>query len=243
MKNYLLLCLLLVLSYPHQAEAQVPIAVDLDIATFAYSEEESLLDIYLSFGAETLNYFPDSTGFKSDLPLAFSIIPSSVGQLDVETNEPIWTDAVNLSFAMADTAGIQQGQHFIHQVRTSVPPGEYELSVSIPEDIISGRRAIEIRRDVLVNDFSDSKIKVSDITLATLIGKSEDRNNPFYRNGLMIPPNPNLLYGEALPQIFYYTEVYNLTADDGDSKYTAYSSDLSIRKDWLVDRIYFISLS
>ncbi len=223
MKNTLLLSALLIASLSSRANAQLPIAVDMDVATFAYSDTESILDIYMSFGAETLSYYTDSTGFRSDLPLSFSVKPSSVGQLDVESVDPIWADAINLSFALSDTAGIEQGQHFIHQLRTVVPPGEYELSINIPEDLVKGRRSIEIRRDLIVNNFSDEGARLSEMTLATSIRSSKDRENLFYRNGLIIQPNPNLLYGEALPQLFFYAEAYNLLPTDDETKYTSLS--------------------
>ena len=50
----------------------------------------------------------------------------------------------------------------------------------------------------------------SDITLASQIRRSEDREDAFYKNGLYILPNARQLYGEGAATLFYYAEAYNL---------------------------------
>ena len=206
--------------------AQAPdvelVEVDVDHAAFAYDGAQSLLEVYLAFGAATLPYEADPGGFRARLPLDLAVVRSTEATLDETPLDPVWQDSLTLSFVLADTAGLAQGQYFVHQTRLPVQPGEYELRVKVPADQARGRRELELRRDVLVPDFGQQDlVRLSDVTLASQIVRSDDRDDLFYKNGLVIRPNANQIYGEGLPDLFYYAEAYNTDqiADDA-GRYT-----------------------
>lgn len=205
---------------PARGWAQAP-QVDLDYATFAYTDDTSLLELYFAFAADALAFQPDSTGFRTSLPLHLNLAQSTITQLNAPPSEPVWADTLLIAFAVADTLLIQPGQHFVHQARTQVVPGEYELTIRIPAG--PGRPAVTQSRDVVVPDYQATKqARLSDITLATAIRRSQDRNDLFFKNGLSIQPNPNLLYGSGLTKLYYYMEAYHLDQAIPDSSYTAY---------------------
>ena len=208
-----------------RAQQVVPVQIDLDHAAFALEESTSLLELYLSFEAATLHYEAAEQGFLAELPVGMAMVRSTQAGMSDAPEDPVWQDNLNLSFLMADTTGLAEGQHFVHQVRAAVPPGEYELRVTVPEDSDIGRVGVEMRRDVLVPDFSGSElVRVSDITLASSISQSQERESLFWKNGLVIRPNANQLFGSGLNTLFYYTEVYNLDAmGSGTGKYTAFT--------------------
>ena len=61
----------------------------------------------------------------------------------------------------------------------------------------------------------------SDITLASEIKRSDDREDDFYKNGLSILPNARELFGEGVSTLFYYAEVYNAGCSSPEaSEYT-----------------------
>ena len=204
---------------------QAPVQIDLDHASFALEADASLVEFYLSFEAATLSYAATEQGFLAELPVGMSIVRSTQAGMGDSPEEPVWQDELNLSFLMADTTGLAEGQHFVHQVRAAIPPGEYELQVEVPEDPSRERVGVEMRRDVLVPDFTgDGLVGVSDVTLASSIQQSDDRDNLFWKNGLLIRPNANQLFGSGLNTLFYYAEVYNLdqlTSNTG--KYTVFT--------------------
>ncbi|MDX1741412.1 MAG: GWxTD domain-containing protein, partial [Rhodothermales bacterium] len=151
------------------------------------------------------------------LPLQLILRRSTQSGVEGGVDETVWSDSLNLSFVVPDTSGFVQGQHFLHQVRTAVPPGEYELDIVLSPDESAGRPEVRMRRDVVVPSYVFGNLpSVSDITLASSIEPSEDRESPFYKNGLVIRPNANQLYGEGLPRLFYYAETYNADAVSGD---------------------------
>ena len=202
----------------------IPVQIDLDHATFALEEATSLVEFYLSFEAATLSYVSAEQGFLAELPVGMTMMRSTQAGMSDTPEEPVWQDELNLSFMMADTTGLAEGQHFVHQVRAAIPPGEYELRVNVPEDAAQGRLGVEMRRDVVVPDFGgESLVRISDITLASSIQQSQDRESPFWKNGLLIRPNANQLFGSGLNTLFYYTEVYNLDAADMGDTYTVFS--------------------
>jgi len=193
------------------ARQQSGIQLDVDFASFAYGGEESLVEIYLAFEAATLVYQPGDRGFISDLPVNLSVYRSTQAQLEGTPVDPVWADLVPLSFVVQDTTILVEGQHFIHQVRVLVAPGEYELRVSISEDASIGRTPVELRRDLLIPDFTDTEaVSISDFTLASDIQGSQNTDDLFYKNGLVIRPNANQLFGSGLNSVYYYAEVYGL---------------------------------
>lgn len=208
-----------------QAVSLVPVQIDLDHAAFALEAGSSLVEFYMSFEAATLHYEATDQGFLAELPVSMNVVRSTQTAMMNGPEEPVWSDELNLSFIMADTTGMAEGQHFVHQVRAAIPPGEYELRVSVPEDPDMDRVGVEMRRDVLVPDFaSDGLVGLSDVTLASSIQQSQDRENVFWKNGLLIRPNANQLFGSGLNTLFYYAEVYNLDpASSSSGTYTAFT--------------------
>ena len=210
----------------------VPVQIDLDHAAFAFEATNSLVEFYLSFEASTLQYVATEQGFLAQLPVGMAVVRSTQVGMSDSPEAPVWRDDLDLSFLMADTTGLSEGQHFVHQVRASIPPGEYELRVMVPEDSEKGRSSVEMRRDVMIPDFADQNlVRVSDITLASSIQQSDDRENIFWKNGLMIRPNANQLFGSGLNTLFYYTEVYNLdqvSSSSGNYTVFTYLSDANL---------------
>jgi GWxTD domain-containing protein len=63
--------------------------------------------------------------------------------------------------------------------------------------------------------YSKTDLAFSDIELATQLEKTEAKNK-FCKNGFMVIPNPEHLYGMSLTMLYYYTEIYNLKGEGGE---------------------------
>lgn len=217
MPRILSLCLLALVTGASATSAQeLPIQLDLDHASFAYDQESSLIEVYLAFEATTLPFEAGETGFQASLPVDLVVQRSTEALLPGSPVDAVWADSVDLSFVIPDTTLLQEGQQFVHQVRAAVPPGEYELQVTIPA--AANRQQLMLRRDVVIPDFSDSEFpEMSDITLASEVRRAESRDVAFYKNGLVVKPNANQLFGSGLNQLFFYVEAYNLDQLGSDS--------------------------
>ncbi len=208
------------------ASAQtMPIQLDVDHASFAYDEQEALLEIYLAFEAATLTYTAADGGFLAELPIALALVRSTQATLDGTPTDPVWSEQVPLAFMVPDTTSLVEGQHFVHQVRASVAPGEYELQATIPAGAPGMEQEMSVRRDVLVPNFMEAgSVSVSDVTLASQITPSQNTDDTFFKNGLLIRPNANQLFGSGLNFLFYYAEAYGLDEVDASTgKYTVFT--------------------
>jgi GWxTD domain-containing protein len=197
----------------------LPLQVDLDHGSFAYDADRSLLEVYLAFGAQSLHFVRDDGAFTATLPIELRLLRRARGALPGGPEDPIWADSLNLRFAAPDTTGLGEGQKFIHQMRAAVPPGEYELHVIFRGDEERGVRSLGMRRDVVVPDFTETGlVGISNLTLASFIEPSEDRDSPFFKNGLMVLPNADQVFGMGLSRLYYYGEVYNVDAVLGEEE-------------------------
>ena len=189
------------------AAAQAGLDIGVDYAAFAYTPSESLVEIYLGIGAASLDYADSDGGFQATLPMELGLWHASDAALESTPEEAVWAQSYSMDFDVPDTSSLAVGQVFVRQVRVAVPPGEYELKVAVS----AGSDApLSAARDLIVPDFAvPDACAFSDITLASQIRRSEDREDAFYKNGLFILPNARELYGEGASTLFYYAEAYN----------------------------------
>ena len=198
------------------ASAQpVPIQVKVDTGTFLYDGTESLLEIYLSFGAQSLQYERAGDGaFASSLPVELSLLPVASSAPEGTTQEAVYRQAVEYRFQVPDTTSLMAGQVFVEQIRATVPPGDYELAVDLTVASSEGPQSIRLVRDVDVPRYA-SDPAVSSIQVATAISQATDPGDSFVKSGLVVRPNPDTFYGQGLAAIPYYAEIYS-PASDGD---------------------------
>ena len=221
-----LLCLLLLVA---SSTAQQAPQIDIDYASFAYDEQESLVELYMSVKASTLTYEAGDSLYTSTIPIQLNLLGSSDTDLDASAERVVWEQEMDLQFAVMDTSVITEGQVFLRQIRLTVVPGEYELQIFM---LLPDQDTVLASRDVIIPDYGQQEsCALSDITLASRITRSEDREDPFYKNGLRIRPNASQLYGEGAANLFYYAEAYNTAcaaSDTGEYTMLIYVSEESI---------------
>ena len=225
MRLALLVTILLVAIELPTAAGQSELKVDIDQASFAYDANNSLVEIYMAFEASSLPFRSEDSVMVAQLPVVYQMRRSTSASLDGTPLEPVWTDTSSISFVVADTSLLVDGQHFLFQSRAAIPPGEYELGISFPPGPGDNRVELEVTREVVVPDFASTEVaSLSEITLASSIARSDDKASSFYKHGLDIRPNANQLYGGTLSQLYYYAEVYSVDASAGSSsEYTVLS--------------------
>jgi GWxTD domain-containing protein len=222
-----LACAVLIAGTSTAQNPDLPLQLDVDYATFQYNDTASLVETYLAFEAASLPYVRAVEGYEVALPVIVALRRSSAAGPPQASDALAFADTLALRFAVPDTTGLVQGQYFVQQVRAAVAPGEYELEVIVPGDSASARPDfLATPGDITVPDFTDAgaddRVMLSDVTLASAIGRSDDRTAPFYKNGLIVQPNPNSLFGQGLPTLYYYAEVYGL-GEALDGAYTLFA--------------------
>ena len=205
------------------AQPALPIQLDLDHAAFRWSADSTLVETYLAVGASGLDYVQDPAGYRASLDVVMALRPaaSPAAPAAAERRE-VLQDTLGLAFVVPDTSRLHEGQFFVQQTRWAVPAGEYQLDVIVPG--VPGRPEVRLQQDVVAPAYAaDGQARLSTLALASSISRSDEAQDPFYKNGLSIRPNPNALYGEGLADLLYYAEAYGLDAAAGDEQYTVFA--------------------
>ncbi len=200
-----------------------PIQVRLDAGTFLYDEGQSLVEMYISFGAATLPFEARDDGqFEAVVPTTFRLLPVAAAAPGAAQRAPVYEEEATFRYVVEDTTAIQDGQVIVEQLRTAVASGEYELAVTIA---LPGESPLELRSDLAVpNYLGDDAPAMSSIELASDIRRAEE-DDAFVKSGLRVAPNPDAFYGAGSPQVTYYAEVYRPPSDEGTYTVLAYIAD------------------
>ena len=92
----------------------------------------------------------------------------------------------------------------------------YEISITASDQNNSAFKETNSFNVDLVPPVDEDQ-SVSDIQLASqIVPQSSDENSIFYKNSMEVVPNPSLIYGDALPVIFFYSEIYRLQNSNSD---------------------------
>ena len=178
----------------------------IDWAVFDYDEENVYVEFYYSFMQSDL-YFEQADGQLHGITL---------GQIALlQGEEVIVSDAWKSETSVADSAELQQVRDIIDRVGVMAPVGDYTCQFILkdlvhPENVDTLNWALNLPAPVL------SRPHFSDIQLASSIRRAgeDEKSSPFYKNSLIVEPNPALLYSYEHPALFFYTEAYNLPTDE-----------------------------
>lgn len=91
-----------------------------------------------------------------------------------------------------------------------IGPGEYSIKFDVT-DYFDSSNTISITFPLKVNPITTKNFALSDIQLCSnIIENSDNESSYFYKNTYETYPNPSNVYGEQLPILFYYIELYDL---------------------------------
>jgi len=91
-----------------------------------------------------------------------------------------------------------------------IGPGEYTIKFDVT-DYFDSTNTISITFPVKINSITTKNFALSDIQLCSnIIENSDNEASYFYKNTYETYPNPSNVYGEQLPILFYYIELYDL---------------------------------
>ena len=196
------------------ASAQDAIAFRPDAATFRYTEDQSLVELYLSFRAQMLPFEAGDGGFEATLPAHIVVRPVSQAAPSGAAATPAYDRTLPFAYVVADTAALGPSQVFVEQVRMAVVPGEYEVDVTLQPE---GEQEVRALLNLTVPDYADADgTAISAVQLATQIRPSADATDPLSKSGLSIRPNPDAFYGGDGAAVRYYVEVYGPPAQTGE---------------------------
>ncbi|OZC03059.1 GWxTD domain-containing protein [Rubricoccus marinus] len=221
------LAALLFLAAPLASAQSLPIQLDLDTASYLYGDGESILEIYVSVGVHTLTFVQEGDGYAAQVPVALSVLPAASGAPGGASRAPVFEQMLDLRFQVADTLLLQSGREYVEQVRTTLPPGEYDVVARVAPNAQAERAELELRaNDVVVPNYEDTRSpSVSTVQLASSISRAEEGATNFVKSGLEVQPNPTGVFamnaeGVGMRSVPYYAEIYGVDSSVSDENYT-----------------------
>jgi GWxTD domain-containing protein len=190
--------LVIALLFQYNLTAQSPFKVDFDYAKFHYNDTSNYIEIYYSF-------------FQPDLTIDLISDQKNVsGQLNVQVVDLLTDTAIiNKTYQFSNILEAADSEKSLTgNLAFLVPIGNYRLVLS-GEDGNDATRTDSASFNITIKEPPD-RYWVSDIELASSIRESENTNSLFYKNTYEVVPNPSAIYGEPLPVVYFYSEIYNI---------------------------------
>jgi GWxTD domain-containing protein len=174
---------------------------EFDYAQFAYDSTSNYLELYYSFNQSSLKISAENSHTIQEALLKIFI-------KNIDTNDTLVFNQWQLKHDI-DTVE-NSNQVLVGTLGFIVPSGSYSCYVK-GSDVKEESMFREISEEIKVVPFLSGSLGISDIQLASkMIQGSENTNSIFYKNTFEVIPNPNVLYGENQPALFFYSELYNL---------------------------------
>jgi len=181
---------------------QSKIFFDYSAAAFRGGEGKNIVEFYYAIYQKFLIYSSSEGSYSAAAKLNIYII-------DKAANKVLFTNSYKIPSIVTDTANLKT--KLIGQINYEMKYGDYKIIMAGSDfDNPSNKDSVEF--DLKVENFNDG-VQISDVELSTAITKSSDTKNLFYKNTLEVLPNPGGLYGTNVSDLYYYCELYNLSAD------------------------------
>lgn len=202
MKYKLLLFVLLALSFFSKSFSQNNNNLfDFDFAQFAYDSASNYIELYYSFNqAELTVHSTDSS------KIVEGILRVSIE--DTTTHTAVVDKQWRLMYPVLDTSKMAD-KNLVGLLTFALPAATYKLTVSVADQFNEKNKKVSTDH-LTVKPFDKDSLAISDIQLASrILQNSPNKNSIFYKNTFEVTPIPNLVFGENIPVVFYYYEVYD----------------------------------
>jgi len=184
------------------SQAKSAFVMNVDYARFRYSNEMGYLELYYGFYPKLLTYNSQDGKLRGGIKLKTTITNKSQGTRFLE-------EAVLIPITASDSNDATFRYTYVAQAGYSLPFGEYLLSVQAVDSLNPERR--DSMSLVLSIVPFPSVNGLSDLELCSKIQESADKSDSFYKNAMIVIPNPTLVFGaSSTPVLFCYSELYHI---------------------------------
>lgn len=181
-------------------------ALDLDYARFRNDDQSGYLEIYYAFYPCLLTYRLSEGKYRA-------VVQLSTRMRNDKTKALVVNERVLLPIVISDTSAPSFKYPFISQAGYALPLGDYTLEV-VAADSLNPSRQDSISWAINITAYPNGE-GCSDLELCSNIKPSSKKADPFFKNSLVVVPNPTIIFGiTAHPIVFNYLEFYNLNPDE-----------------------------
>jgi GWxTD domain-containing protein len=181
--------------------AQSNFDFEFDYAQFGYDSASNYVEFYYSFNQASLKAEVANSGNNLEALLKIFVQNTLTGDT-VVYNQWMVKHQVDTS--------LNDNQLLIGTLGFVIPSGIYDCRI-IGSDIHNPEMNRTITEQIKINPFLNGMLNISDIQLASkMVQGSENTSSIFYKNTYEVIPNPNVVFGQSQPALFFYAEVYNV---------------------------------
>jgi GWxTD domain-containing protein len=183
------------------AQSQKPL-FDYDYARFSYDEKAAFLEIYYSFAEYLLK--PVQEENNSFVKGYLTVIIK-----DIKADSVVVQKDYKFKSVASDSLKNGKSKSLIGTLAFVLPFGDYVCKLTGGDE--STTMKYEDQFSFHISKAITPSFSLSDIQLASSIKQGVvDVNSVFYKNSYEVIPNPSTVYGEGLPVLFFYSELYDI---------------------------------
>ncbi|MBN1299773.1 MAG: GWxTD domain-containing protein [Melioribacteraceae bacterium] len=187
--------------------AQGEMDFNFDYARFNADSATVYLELYYSFNQDDLKRIEIDNEFYVEAQLSISMKKADSG-------EELLSKQWNIPQKYSE---VQQEKNLVGVLGLYVEAGDYQLHIAgADKNNPDVKKAFDEK--ISVHPFDKNKLQLSDIQLSTkIIRENANSNSIFFKNNLEVIPNPQILFSETMPVLYYYLEVYNIKNGSTDN--------------------------
>jgi len=187
-------CVLFTVSY-----AQESLSVSFASFKNLIDDKGNYTELYYVISRDELQFMEKDSifvaTFKTDL------------EIEDENGKTVVEETNNSGFSANSKNQTDLSRNLNDMLKFYLKPGKYHYQLMISGEGLKW----DLTKEGVINipDYSDDKLRISDIELCTNIS-TELSFQKFVKNNLLVYPNPSGIYDIQKPIVFFYAEIYNL---------------------------------
>ena len=171
---------------------------DVDFAAFRSADEIDIVEVYLLIPRNIFKFTPSEDKYKSNVLIRVALV-----QNDTVVVMDEWTFVDVLSDTLEDISR----QRIPEITSLQAQAGKYDLVVFIA-DLVS-RKQYKKEKHIVLPKYSNSKLQLSDIHLASQLKKTQQKHKFSKYFGYDMIPIASSIFGVQNPMVYAFCEVYN----------------------------------
>ncbi|GJQ61655.1 MAG: hypothetical protein SCALA702_07080 [Melioribacteraceae bacterium] len=188
--------------------AQSEFAPAFDYALFNYDDTSKYLEIYYSF---PVNSMTSELIEGEDFVKGLLVLEMKKQEKELV---PYYSDSWEFE---RNKKELSEG-NLTGLISLQVPFGRYVVNLS-GKDILADINSDSKEFELVAQKSDDAVFSISDLEIASdIIQFTENTESIFYKNRMEVIPNPGMVFGEGLPVLYFYCELYNLDKSKDSEK-------------------------
>ncbi len=175
---------------------------DFDYAQFGYDSTSNYVEFYYSFNQSTMRKVKSDSTTKIEGYLYITIQDTSSGKNILNKHWKIMQNVKRLV--------VKTDKNLVGEIGFIINKGTYRI-------IVGGSDSLNSKNKKFITDYMrvepfivGNGITISNIQLASkILQDSQNKKSIFYKNTYEVIPSPTEIFGENLPVVFYYYELYS----------------------------------